>query len=86
MFLEQYWGGPRTYSAQRGHARLRMRHVPYKIGYAERDAWLRHMREAIDELEMAPEHDHALWTYLIAAADSLVNDPGEMPRSLPVVG
>lgn len=47
MFLEQYWGGPRTYSDQRGHPpRLRMRHVPFKIGFIERDAWLRCMHTA----------------------------------------
>jgi hemoglobin len=46
MFLEQYLGGPNTYSAQRGHPRLRLRHAPYKVGPTERDAWLRHMREA----------------------------------------
>jgi hemoglobin len=39
MFLEQYWGGPRTYSDQRGHPRLRMRHAPFRIGLIERDAW-----------------------------------------------
>ena len=44
MFLMQYWGGPTTYSEQRGHPRLRMRHAPFAIGTAERDAWLRHMR------------------------------------------
>lgn len=48
MFLEQYWGGPRTYSDQRGHPRLRMRHAPYRIGPIERDAWLRCMRTAVD--------------------------------------
>ena len=48
MFLEQYWGGPRTYSDQRGHTRLRMRHAPFRVGPAERDAWLSHMRVAVD--------------------------------------
>ncbi|HNM96079.1 MAG TPA: globin, partial [Mycobacterium sp.] len=47
MFLEQYWGGPRTYSEQRGHPRLRMRHVPFRIGFIERDAWLRCMHTAV---------------------------------------
>ena len=47
MFLEQYWGGPKTYSDERGHPRLRMRHDPYRIGPAERDAWLRHMDDAL---------------------------------------
>ena len=47
MFLEQYWGGPRIYSDQRGHPRLRMRHAPFRIGYIERDAWLRCMHTAV---------------------------------------
>ena len=79
MFLEQYWGGPRTYSDQRGHPRLRMRHVPFVIGVRERDAWLRHMRAAVDSLELPPAADRTLWTYLVNAAHSMVNsvDEGE---------
>jgi len=75
MFLAQYWGGPRTYSEQRGHPRLRMRHVPFGIGERERDAWLRHMRAAVDGLQLTPEQDRTLWTYLRMAAQSLVNSP-----------
>ncbi len=52
LFLIQYWGGPGTYSEQRGHPRLRMRHAHFAIGEAERDAWLRHMRTALDELAL----------------------------------
>src|SRR5512132_2803440 len=55
MFLEQYGGGPTTYSEQRGHPRLRMRHAPFAIGPAERDAWLRHMTAAVDSLGLPPE-------------------------------
>jgi hemoglobin len=77
MFLEQYWGGPRTYSDQRGHPRLRMRHVPFVIGARERDAWLRHMRAAVDSLELAPAADRTLWTYLVNAAHSMVNSVDE---------
>lgn len=47
MFLVQYWGGPATYSEHRGHPRLRMRHMPYRVDTAARDAWLRHMRAAL---------------------------------------
>ena len=47
LFLIQYWGGPTTYNELRGHPRLRMRHVRFHIGEAERDAWLRHMRTAL---------------------------------------
>ena len=72
-FLEQYWGGPTTYSQERGHPRLRMRHAPFAIGTAERDAWLRHMRAAVDSLDLSPEHDAALWGYLEMAALSMQN-------------
>ncbi|MBO0770115.1 MAG: globin [Actinobacteria bacterium] len=75
LFLMQYWGGPGTYSERRGHPRLRMRHVRFTIGEAERDAWLRHMREALDELGLDAEHDKQLWDYLVMAAHSLVNQP-----------
>ncbi|GAA1393979.1 globin [Pseudonocardia kongjuensis] len=73
MFLEQYWGGPRTYSDQRGHPRLRMRHVPFTIGPIERDAWLRCMRIAVDEEDLSPEHREQLWNYLQYAALSMQN-------------
>ena len=72
-FLEQYWGGPTTYSQQRGHPRLRMRHAPFAIGPAERDAWLTHMRAAVDSLELPPEQDATLWGYLEMAARSMQN-------------
>jgi hemoglobin len=73
LFLIQYWGGPGTYSEQRGHPRLRMRHVHFAIGEAERDAWLGNMRTALDELELDETHDAQLWDYLVMAAHSLVN-------------
>lgn len=78
MFLEQYWGGPRTYSDQRGHPRLRMRHVPYRIGPLERDAWLRCMHIAIGEVDSATlddAHRQALLEYLQMAAEMMVNSP-----------
>jgi len=73
MFLEQYWGGPTTYSDERGHPRLRMRHAPYPIGFAARDAWLSHMKSALDKQNLAPELKETLWSYLSTAADSMVN-------------
>jgi hemoglobin len=73
LFLIQYWGGPRTYDDLRGHPRLRMRHAPFRVGEAERDAWLRHMRESLDELSLEPALDKELWDYLVMAAHSLVN-------------
>jgi hemoglobin len=73
MFLEQYWGGPRTYSDQRGHPRLRMRHAPYRVGPIERDAWLRAMRVAVDEAGLSQAHRDQLWQYLTYAAASMQN-------------
>ena len=73
MFLVQYWGGPRTYSERRGHPRLRMRHAPFAIGEAARDAWLRHMREALDSLELPADQAGTLWRYLEMAAHSMQN-------------
>jgi hemoglobin len=75
MFLIQYWGGPGTYSQLRGHPRLRMRHAPFRIGVAERDAWLGHMAEALESLDL-PEGPRAqLWDYLVRAADGMRNVP-----------
>jgi hemoglobin len=73
MFLEQYWGGPRTYSDNRGHPRLRMRHAPFAVDEKARDAWLSHMRAAVDSLELSAEQDATLWGYLEMAARSMQN-------------
>ncbi|MFB9963110.1 globin [Sinosporangium siamense] len=75
LFLIQYWGGPNTYSRERGHPRLRMRHAPFVIGIAERDAWLRHMHDAVQEIELPEELEKRLWDYLVYAAHSMVNSP-----------
>ncbi|MGP8059209.1 MAG: globin [Acidimicrobiales bacterium] len=73
MFLAQYWGGPPTYSEERGHPRLRMRHAPFVIGTLERDAWLRHMSAAVNDAHL-PEGDEAeLLAYFEMAAQSLMN-------------
>ncbi len=76
LFLMQYWGGPRTYSDQRGHPRLRMRHVPFKVDRAAHDAWLKHMRVAVDELGLPAEAEQQLWDYLTYAAASMINTEG----------
>jgi len=79
LFLSQYWGGPTTYNEQRGHPRLRMRHMPFVIGPAERDAWLRHMRDAVDQLveaeRLSPRDAEELTAYFVMAAQTLVNAP-----------
>jgi hemoglobin len=73
LFLEQYWGGPSTYSQDRGHPRLRMRHAPFKVTITQRDRWLTHMMAAVDALGLAPENDLILRDYFDQAAQSLVN-------------
>jgi hemoglobin len=75
MFLEQYWGGPTTYSDQRGHPRLRMRHAPFAVDGAARDRWLTHMHAAVESLGLPPALESTLWDYLERAAWSMVNSP-----------
>jgi hemoglobin len=72
-FLEQYWGGPTTYSDNRGHPRLRMRHSGFHIDLAARDAWLNCMKKAMDGMEMEDIHRVQLWEYVEMAAHSMVN-------------
>jgi hemoglobin len=79
LFLIQYWGGPQTYTEQRGHPRLRMRHAPFVIGQRERDAWLRHMTAAVDSLAVAPQVREALIDYFDSASTAMINRPAE-PR------
>jgi hemoglobin len=78
LFLIQYWGGPGWYSEQRGHPRLRMRHMPFSIGRRERDAWMGHMRAAIDSLALDPPVRQALLEYFEMAATAMMNR-GEPP-------
>jgi hemoglobin len=73
MFLEQYWGGPHTYSELRGHPRLRLRHAPFAVTPRARDAWLTHMRAAVVGLNLPAEHEKQLWEYLENAATFMVN-------------
>ena len=75
LFLIQYWGGPPRYSEERGHPRLRMRHAPFPIGQAERDAWVGHMLIAIDEVGI-PEPAHTqMVAYFKRTASHMMNRP-----------
>jgi len=82
LFLVQYWGGPTTYSEERGHPRLRLRHLPFTIGATERDHWLGHMGRAVDVATagLAPGEREAvageLMTYFRPNAEHLRNDTG----------
>jgi len=73
LFLIQYWGGPTTYSEQRGHPRLRMRHAQFPIDFAARDSWLKNMEIALQKQSISDENRTKLWNYLMMAADSMVN-------------
>lgn len=73
MFLEQYWGGPKTYQEQRGHPRLRMRHAAYAVTPTQRDRWVHHMLAAVDTLELPADQDATMREYLIRAADFMIN-------------
>ena len=73
LFLCQYWGGPTTYSDERGHPRLRMRHAPFVVDQAARDAWFKHMSAALDTMEVTPAVDLELRGYFSMAADAMLN-------------
>jgi hemoglobin len=75
LFLQQYWGGPSIYQAERGHPRLRMRHMPFVIDDDARDRWIYHMHASLSQIEIDDALRDQLWTYLVSAAHSLVNTP-----------
>ena len=75
-FLAQYWGGPPRYSEERGHPRLRMRHAPFRVDEAARDAWLRHMLAAVDDSGLDPEIHAAFTDYFVRSADFMRNVEG----------
>lgn len=73
LFLAQYWGGPRTYDAERGHPRLRMRHFPFAIDADARDRWLLHMRATLAEVALPPDVAAELERYVAMAAEAMRN-------------
>ncbi len=72
-FLVQFWGGPATYSEQRGHPQLRMRHAPFAIGPAQRDAWVRHMSDAVRAAGLRGLDEAQMLTYFESAATHMIN-------------
>lgn len=76
LFLAQYWGGPTTYSQERGHPRLRMRHAPFRVDREAKEHWLTHFRAALDEAGLTPEQDAKFWGYVTYAADFMLNTEG----------
>ena len=75
LFLQQYWGGPTTYSDERGHPRLRQRHFPFVIGELERDRWMVHMMAAVDELSPNDSVHKQLAEYMAMASTAMINSP-----------
>ncbi|MGN0065708.1 MAG: globin [Nocardioides sp.] len=75
LFLMQYWGGPTTYSDERGHPRLRMRHAPFAVTPAAAGRWLHHFRAGLDAVDLTPEQDAQFWDYVTHAAQFMVNSP-----------
>jgi hemoglobin len=89
LFLTQYWGGPTTYSQERGHPRLRMRHAPFTVDDEARERWVASMRRAldlaVDEHGLDPVLERELWAYLTGAAQAMVNTmPGPAASPLPM--
>jgi hemoglobin len=76
MFLAQYWGGPTTYSEERGHPRLRMRHAPFVVDRVAKERWLEHFRAGLDEVDLPPELDAKFWGYVTYAAEFMINSDG----------
>ncbi len=82
-FLAQYWGGPPHYSETRGHPRLRMRHMPFRIGKVEREAWMTHMTASLDAARLSdgtgrplpPEVRTLMFEHFDNAATHLINQP-----------
>ena len=83
LFLIQYWGGPMTYMDERGHPRLRMRHMPFRVGELERDRWLLHMADAVERVTDDPTVRSTLLSYFVPAADHLRNDAMVQPPAAP---
>ena len=73
LFLAQYWGGPTTYSEERGHPRLRMRHAPFEVTPQAAEHWLRHFQEGLDSVDLTREQYAEFWSYATRAAQFMVN-------------
>ena len=81
LFLMQYFGGPMIYSQERGHPRLRMRHMPFKIDPTARDHWLKHMLAALEESNFSPAITKIMREYFVQGANFLVN---QHPPATPI--
>lgn len=77
LFLCQFFGGPQAYAEERGQPRMRVRHMPFAIGPAERDAWLGHMLAAIDETGIQEPMRTVMRDYFVRAAEHMMNQPDQ---------
>jgi hemoglobin len=75
LFLIQRTGGRGTYSEQRGHPRMRARHLPFKIGQRERDAWVKNMSQALDSTPAFAPHKELMAEFFSEFATFLINQP-----------
>lgn len=73
LFLTQYFGGPARYMEQRGHPRLRMRHMPFPIDRRARDAWLGHMLAAIEAVGITEPARSIMRDYFERASEAMMN-------------
>lgn len=73
LFLLQVFGGPQTYSEERGHPRLRMRHLDWQIGPEMRDHWLNAMLSALDRLDPEQNAKELMAGYFIKVANHMIN-------------
>ncbi len=85
LFLMQYFGGPDTYSEQRGHPRLRMRHAPFTIGQRERDLWVQHMLEAVEATGIQEPARTIMHDYFKRAATFMMNKVEQGHPALKVI-
>ena len=86
LFLTQYFGSPPRYNQLRGHPRLRMRHMPFKIGQAERDAWLRHMLAALDQAGFPEDALPSMREYFERSATFLLNHAEQPANTIELRG
>ncbi len=76
-FLSGWLGGPPLYAEKIGHPMLRARHLPFTIGFEERDQWLRCMSQALDEEGVDAALQHGLAQAFFQTADWMRNRPDE---------
>lgn len=75
-FIVYRFGGPQTYIEERGHPRLRGRHMPFPIGEAERDRWMKLMNEAMSEVIVPEAEGEIIKAFFAQVADMMRNRPG----------